>query len=50
MKALALEMGVEIKLVPMDWVDAHISLQNGIIDAIQGMNYNDTRLAMYDFF
>lgn len=49
MKALALEMGVEIKLVPMDWVDAHVSLQNGSIDAIQGMNYNDTRLAMYDF-
>lgn len=49
MKALALEIGIDIKLVPMDWVDAHISLQNGSIDAIQGMNYNDARLAMYDF-
>ncbi|WMM24869.1 transporter substrate-binding domain-containing protein [Tissierella sp. MB52-C2] len=49
MKALSLEVGVEIKLVPMDWVDAHVALQNGSIDAIQGMNYNDARLAMYDF-
>lgn len=49
MKALSLEMGVEIKLIPMDWVDAHISLQNGTIDAIQGMNYNEARQAIYDF-
>ncbi|WIV13017.1 transporter substrate-binding domain-containing protein [Proteiniborus sp. MB09-C3] len=49
MKALSLEMGVEIKLVPMDWVDAHISLQNGSIDAIQGMNYNEARRTLYDF-
>ena len=49
MKALSLEVGIEIKLVPMDWVDAHVALQNGSIDAIQGMNYNDARLAMYDF-
>jgi len=49
MKALALQIGIDIKLVPMDWVDAHISLQNGEIDAIQGMNYNDARFTMYDF-
>lgn len=49
MKALSLEMGIEIKLVPMDWVEAHISLQNGSIDAIQGMNFNEARKAMYDF-
>ncbi len=49
MKALSLEMGVEIKFMPMDWVNAHIALQDGTIDAIQGMNYNEARRAMYDF-
>ncbi len=49
MNALALEMGIEIKLVPMDWVDAHISLQNGSIDAISGMNYNESRMSLYAF-
>jgi len=49
MKALSLEMGVELKQVPMDWVNAHVSLQNGSIDAIQGMNYNEARLELYDF-
>lgn len=49
MKALSIEMGIEIKLIPMDWVNAHISLQNGSIDAIQGMNFNEARRAMYDF-
>lgn len=49
MRALSLEMGVDIRFVPMDWVDAHVALQNGEIDIIQGMNFNDNRRAVYDF-
>lgn len=49
MMALALEMGIDIKFMPMDWVEAHMSLQDGSIDAIQGMNYNEERKRIYDF-
>lgn len=49
MNALALDMGIEIVQEPMDWVSAHTNLQNGTIDAIQGMNYNEARKVVYDF-
>lgn len=49
MRALAIEMGIEIKLVPMDWMEAHALLHAGKIDAIQGMNFNEKRAEIYDF-
>lgn len=49
MRALAIELGVEIKLVPMDWMGAHAALINGKIDAIQGMSFNENRAEIYDF-
>ncbi len=49
MRALAIELGVEIKLVPMDWMEAHAALNNAEIDAIQGMNFNKQRKEIYDF-
>lgn len=49
MRALSIEIGREVKLIPMDWVDAHVALQNGEIDAIQGMNFNENRKEIYDF-
>jgi PAS domain S-box-containing protein len=49
MRAMAIEMGWEIKLVPMDWIEAHTALQDGKIDAIQGMSFNNSRKQYYDF-
>lgn len=49
MRALALEMKVDIKLMPMDWLAAHAALLNGEVDLIQGMNFNKQRLEIYDF-
>ncbi|NLX62696.1 MAG: transporter substrate-binding domain-containing protein [Tissierellia bacterium] len=48
-KALSLEMEVDIVLKPMDWVDVHVALQNGEIDAILGMNFNENRKELYEF-
>ena len=33
----------------MDWVDVHVALQNGEIDAILGMNFNENRKELYEF-
>lgn len=49
MNALSIEMGTDIKLEPMDWVDSQVALQNGKIDAISGMNYNEAREELYEF-
>ncbi len=49
MKAISLEMGKEIKLLPMDWMEAHRKLLNGEIDAIQGMSFNEERKKIYSF-
>lgn len=49
MRALSIELGIDIKLVPMDWMKAHRALYDGSIDGIQGMNFNETREKIYDF-
>lgn len=49
MRALALELGIDIRFEPMDWNDATKALENGEIDAIQGMSYNESRGKKYEF-
>lgn len=49
MRAIALQTGIEIEFKPMTWSDALQALDNGEIDAIQGMKYDNERLSKYDF-
>lgn len=49
MRAIALEMGFEVTIVPMNWEDAQTALQNGEVDAIQGMRRLEVREWLYDF-
>lgn len=49
MRALALELGIDIRLEPMDWKEATEALEKGEIDAIQGMSYNRARAKKYYF-
>ncbi|MBZ2174837.1 transporter substrate-binding domain-containing protein [Schnuerera sp. xch1] len=49
MRALALELGIDIRLEPMDWQEAIEALGKGEIDAIQGMSYNEARGKKYEF-
>ena len=49
MNALSLEMGMKIEFYPMPWEDALDALENGEVDAIQGMKYSEGRAQFYDF-
>lgn len=49
MKAVALQRGIEIEFRPMTWADALQALDDGEIDAIQGMKYDEVRISKYDF-
>ncbi len=49
MRAIAIEMGIDIELRPMPWFSAVLALRNGDIDMIQGMKYNTSRATFYDF-
>lgn len=49
MRALSIEMGIEIRLIPMDWVEAYRALEVGNIDAIQGINFDESHLSVFDF-
>lgn len=49
MRALAIELGIDIRFKPMDWKSAIKALENGEIDAIQGMSYNEDRAKKYEF-
>ena len=49
MKAVALQSGIEIEFRPMTWADALQALDDGEIDAIQGMKYDKERISRYDF-
>lgn len=49
LRALALELGIEVRFVPMDWVDAYVALQQGEIDGLLGMSFNEQRQELYDF-
>ncbi|SHJ73730.1 transporter substrate-binding domain-containing protein [Paramaledivibacter caminithermalis] len=49
MRAISIEEGIEIEIIPMPWYKAIDALNNGEIDAIQGMKYSKTRDINYDF-
>jgi len=49
MRALSLELGVEIELRPMPWAAARNALAASEVDAIQGMRYAPHREEFYDF-
>lgn len=49
MRAIAIEMGIDIEIKLMPWHETVIQLQNKNIDAIQGMKYSETRDYLYDF-
>ena len=49
MRALSIEMGIEFRLLPMDWVKAYQALQEGSIDAIQGISFEGSREGIFDF-
>ncbi|WMM25356.1 transporter substrate-binding domain-containing protein [Tissierella sp. MB52-C2] len=48
-RAIAIELGLEIELIPNDWDNTMISLKNGEIDGIQGMTITPERSRTYDF-
>lgn len=48
-RALALELGIDIRFEPMSWKDVMIALENGEIDAIQGMSFSEERAKRYEF-
>lgn len=48
-RAVAIELGIEIDVIPMTWDDAQKSLQEGTVDAIQGMNVTELRKSHYLF-
>ncbi|MBU0491288.1 MAG: transporter substrate-binding domain-containing protein [Chloroflexi bacterium] len=49
MRALELELGVPIRLLPMPWSQARLALEQGQVDAIQGMKRSPERESLYDF-
>lgn len=49
MRAIALEMGFQITIVPMEWEAAQKALLAGQVDAIQGMRKTEERENLYDF-
>lgn len=49
MRAIALEMGVEIEIIPMNWNDAIKALENKEVDAIEGMTYDEKRAILFSF-
>ncbi|NPV70139.1 MAG: transporter substrate-binding domain-containing protein [Firmicutes bacterium] len=49
MRAIALELGLDLELVPMPWASARDALELGFVDAIQGMKYSRERDQVLDF-
>ncbi|NLX63140.1 MAG: transporter substrate-binding domain-containing protein [Tissierellia bacterium] len=49
MRAIAIELGLEIELIPMNWQDALDALERGEVDAIQGMTRSKAREEKFDF-
>lgn len=48
-RALAIELGLEVRLIPSNWDDAILMLKNGNVDIIQGMNVTNERKRFFDF-
>ncbi len=49
MRAIAIELGIDIELIPMSWQEAMESLENGEVDAVQGMTKSSIREDKFDF-
>lgn len=49
MKAIEKAMNINIELIPMTWADAIEALENGEVDAIQGMSKTKERTNKYAF-
>ena len=49
MRAIAIEKGLDIDIVPMPWYNALYALETGKIRAIQGMKFSEARSLRYDF-
>ncbi|RKD21619.1 polar amino acid transport system substrate-binding protein [Caminicella sporogenes DSM 14501] len=49
MRAIAIEMGIDVELKPMPWFQVILALNEKKIDAIQGMKYSKIRNYIYDF-
>lgn len=47
--AIANEMGLKVEIIPMEWNDAIIALDNNEVDGIIGMSQNQERLEKYRF-
>ncbi|MCS7285733.1 MAG: transporter substrate-binding domain-containing protein [Anaerolineae bacterium] len=47
--SLALNLGVEVEIRPMLWEEARRALEEGRVDAIQGMRYTPERATIYSF-
>lgn len=48
-RAIGIELGLDIEIVPMKWDDAISALMLGKVDAIQGMNITESRKGEFDF-
>jgi len=49
MRAIAIELGIDIEIIPMTWNEALIALENGEVDAIQGMTKSRVREKVFSF-
>lgn len=49
MRAVSIEKGIDIEIIPMPWYQAIEALNKGEIDAIQGMKFSKSRDMHYDF-
>ncbi len=49
MRAMAIELGLDIELIPTNWENALSMLKNGEVDAIQGMTVSPGREVLFDF-
>ncbi|MEI7885359.1 MAG: transporter substrate-binding domain-containing protein [Clostridia bacterium] len=49
MRAIAKEMKIEIKFLPMHWSEAIEALDNQEVDALQGMTFSEARAKKYAF-
>lgn len=49
MRAIAIELGLEIELIPMSWQEAMEALERREVDAVQGMTRSKSREEKFDF-
>ncbi|KAB3530031.1 transporter substrate-binding domain-containing protein [Alkaliphilus serpentinus] len=49
MRAIAIELGLDIELIPMNWDQALGALRKGEVDAIQGMTKSEIREEVFSF-